>query len=92
MELKGLYMHVPECGHTYGISSINEPDLYDKLRSLFFQYKRWGWFLQSDSERTCTGNKSYLFIEFLGQSLNDNSALEQCEFIASELGVPLNIL
>jgi hypothetical protein len=92
MELKGLYMHVPECGHTYGISSINEPDLYDRLRSLFFQNRGGRWFLQSESERTCLGDKSFLFIEFLGQSLNDDSALEQCEQIASELRVPLNIL
>jgi len=62
MELKGLYMHVPECGHTYGISSINEPDLYDRLQSLFFQNRGGRWFLQSESERTCLGDKSFLFI------------------------------
>ena len=92
--LNGLFMQLPDqCGHTYGIWAINNPQLYDALRYIFFSHPMKGkWFLQSDSNHTGNGDKSAIFIEFLGQGLNDDSALQQCENIASSIGTQLQIL
>ena len=95
-DLNGLYLELPSCGHTYGISAINNTIIYDKLHAWFFRnWKTLRIFLQSDSDVNNYGrpeDKSYLFIEFLGMNLDDDRALMVSELIANELKEELKIL
>jgi len=88
--LKGLYMSTPACGHTYEIQSIHNPILYLRLKRWFHLNKdNYRVFLQGDSQNQRTGDFGYLIIEFLGMDLNDDTALELCEKIGTEIGYPL---
>ena len=91
--LKGLYMSLPECGHTYGIKALNDYNIYIKLKNYFNQHRlEFKWFLQGDSLAETINDHSWLFIEFLGMGLNDDTALMFCENIAKEINCKLNIL
>jgi hypothetical protein len=95
--LDGLYMTLPECGHTYGIQAISprkvDNSAYNKLSEYFYKHLReYKWFRQGDSQFAVNGDKHWLFIEFLGMGLDDDSALEFCQQIASEIGEELKLL
>jgi hypothetical protein len=90
-QLKGLYMSLPDCGHTYGIQAINNDRIYDCLFEYWRHNNQGKWFLQGNSAHG-TGDKEWLYIEFLGQSLDDDSALAICEEIARVIGCELQIL
>ena len=93
MDICGVYMQTPACGHTYGIWALNHLNAYDALDRVFRSHPLRGkWFRQSDTNYKDNGDKSGLFIEFLGQGLDEYSALEQCEAIAKEMGYHLQIL
>jgi len=88
--MKGLFMHLSDGLHTYGIQAINDAKIYDKLRFYFFNSGNNNWFLQGDSMMT-SKDKSWLFIEFLNVPLNDSTALALCEKIAKDIGEHLQI-
>lgn len=88
--MKGLFMHLSDGLHTYGIQAINDAKIYDKLKAYFFNSGNNNWFLQGDS-MTWQKDKSWLFIEFLGESLTDSTALALCEKIAKDIGEHLQI-
>jgi hypothetical protein len=98
-ELNGLYMHLQDGIHGYGIQAINNPAVYAELERFFYRTNSdqnsplYGkWFRQGDSAFPNKEDKSWLFIEFLGQDLDDDSALAQCEAIARSIGCELQIL
>jgi hypothetical protein len=80
--------------------------IYDELDRISKEHPKSSlWFRQSDSSFNIEvldgyGNmqslkrkdKSFLFIEFLGQELDDDSAFRQCEEIAKIIGCQLQIL
>lgn len=85
-QLKGLYLELPKCGHTYGLSAINDNVVYDQLSVWFYDNSNtYKIFRQSDSQFSVKENKSYLYIEFLGENLNDDTALSLALKIAKEL-------
>jgi len=94
--MNGLYLQLPDGIHTFGLWAINNPKIYDELDRISREHPKSSlWFRQSDSldiKSFKHQNKSFLFIEFLGQELDDNSALKQCEEIAEIIGYPLQIL
>ena len=90
----GLYFHEATSGHTWGVEAVNSSEIYHKLSGFFYKhgYEK-KWFRQGDSNFRGVGDSSWLFIEFLGQNLNNREeALEQAQKIARKLGVELKIL
>lgn len=77
----GLYIHLKACGHTYGIQCYGDKDLYREMKTLYAtdpMCKKH--FLQGDDSKT-----SWLFIEFLGERHDDDTAVALCEEFAKKL-------
>ena len=89
-ELKGLYLELPACGHTYGISAINDNFAYECLDDWFCSNRDiFKIFRQSDSQYRLDGDTHYLLIEFLGENLDDEKALALAELVARTYGIKL---
>lgn len=87
----GLYASLPDRGSskTYGLQAINSPEIYDALKKRFSGEKELHFFFQGDSFYMAGSNKSFLFVEFFGERLDDDSFLELVERISEEIGYPI---
>ena len=82
-KLSGLYLELPACGHTYSISAVNDMKAYSCLDEWFYANRSiLKIFRQSDSRHRSDDDYSYLNIEFLGENLDDNTALHLAETVA----------
>jgi len=89
----GLYFRLKDSCHTYGIEAINSSWAYTQLKNYFRHFNAGDHdnklFLQGDSMQGVNGDMSWLFVEFLGYSDDEDECMAIAEMIADNIDIPL---
>jgi hypothetical protein len=99
MPKPGLYFCLKNGSHTYGIEAVNSSWAYTQLKNYFHRFNAGDHdnklFLQGDSMNGIQSglenerDMSWLFVEFLGYSDNEDECMAIAEMIANNIDIPL---